>query len=39
MLTALLEQVERIELTPSPTWATNNIIRRHEHLPVKLIPA
>jgi cytochrome P450 len=39
MLTALLEQVERIELTGPPTWATNNIIRRHEHLPVKLIPA
>jgi cytochrome P450 len=39
MLTALLEQVDRIELTGSPKWATNNIIHRHEHLPVKLIPA
>lgn len=39
MLTALLEQVDRIELTGPPRWATNNIIRRHEHLPVKLIPA
>jgi cytochrome P450 len=39
MLRALLERVERIELTGSPTWAINNIIRRHERLPLKLIPA
>jgi cytochrome P450 len=37
MLNALLERVERIELVGSPTWAINNIIRRHERLPLKLI--
>jgi len=37
MLRALVERVDRIELTASPTWAINNIIRRHERLPLKLI--
>ena len=36
MLTALAARVERIELTGPPTWAINNIIRRHERLPIKL---
>lgn len=39
MLQALLERVDRIELTGTPTWAVNNIIRRYEHLPLKLIAA
>jgi cytochrome P450 len=39
MLQALVERVERIELVASPTWALNNIIRRHERLPLKLIAA
>jgi cytochrome P450 len=39
MLRALVERVDRIELTGPPTWAINNIIRRHESLPIKLIPA
>ena len=39
MLRALADRVERIELTAEPTWAINNIIRRHAHLPLKLIPA
>ena len=39
MLRALLDRVDRIELTGPPTWAVNNIIRRHESLPVKLIAA
>jgi len=39
MLQALLERVDRIEVTSSPTWAINNIIHRHERLPLKLIPA
>lgn len=38
MLSALLERVDRIEVTGSPTWAINNVIRRHERLPLKLIP-
>ena len=38
MLRALLERVERIELTAEPTWALNNVIRRHERMPLKLIP-
>jgi cytochrome P450 len=37
MLRALVQRVDRIELTASPSWAINNIIRRHEHLPLKLI--
>ncbi|OCB58624.1 monooxygenase [Mycobacterium vulneris] len=39
MLRALLERVDRIELAGTPTWAVNNIIRRHEHLPLTLIAA
>jgi cytochrome P450 len=39
MLNALLERVDRIEVTGSPVWAINNIIHRHERLPLKLIPA
>lgn len=39
MLQALLERVDRIELTGTPEWAVNNIIRRHERLPLKLIAA
>ena len=38
MLRALVDRVDRIELAAEPTWAINNIIRRHEHLPLKLIP-
>jgi cytochrome P450 len=37
MLTALIQRVERIELTGTPTWAINNVIRRHARLPVKLV--
>jgi cytochrome P450 len=39
MLRALVTRVDRIEATASPTWAINNIIRRHERLPLKLIAA
>lgn len=39
MLSALVERVDRIELSGTPTLAINNIIRRHEHLPLKLIAA
>lgn len=39
MLRALVERVERIELSGTPIWAINNIIRRHERLPLKLIGA
>ena len=39
MLQALIERVDRIEVTGSPTWVINNIIHRHECLPLKLIPA
>ncbi|ORB17145.1 cytochrome P450 [Mycobacterium noviomagense] len=39
MLGALIERVDRIELTGPPTWAINNIIHRHERLPLKLIAA
>jgi cytochrome P450 len=39
MLRALVDRVDRIELTAPPTWAINNIIRRHERLPLKLIAA
>lgn len=37
MLKALTESVERIEVTAEPTWTVNNIIHRHDHLPVRLI--
>lgn len=36
MLNALLDSVQRIEVVGEPTWAVNNIIHRHEHLPVRL---
>jgi cytochrome P450 len=39
MLRALLERVDRIEVTGEPVWAVNNIIRRHERLPIRLFPA
>ncbi len=39
MLRAKLDRVDRIELTGRPTWAVNNIIRRYERLPLKLIAA
>ena len=39
MLRALVERVDRFELTSPPTWVVNNIIRRHERLPLKLIAA
>jgi cytochrome P450 len=39
ILHALIERVDCIELTGPPTWAINNIIRRHDRLPLKLIPA
>jgi len=37
-LTALADRVERIELTGTPKWALNNIVRRHDHLPIRLVP-
>lgn len=39
MLTALVDRVERIDLAGEPTWALNNVIRRHQSLPVRLIAA
>jgi cytochrome P450 len=39
ILHALIERVDRIDVTSSPTWAINNVIHRHERLPLKLIPA
>jgi cytochrome P450 len=39
MLRALADRVERIELAGTPKWAVNNIIRRHERLPLRLIAA
>ncbi|BBY02929.1 cytochrome P450 [Mycobacterium seoulense] len=39
MLRALIDRVDRIEVGGTPTWAINNIIRRHEALPLKLVPA
>jgi cytochrome P450 len=39
MLKALAEAVDRIEVVAEPTWAINNIIHRHDHLPVRLIAA
>lgn len=39
MLRALLERVDRIEVTGEPVWTVNNIIRRHERLPIRLFPA
>jgi cytochrome P450 len=37
ILQALVDRVDGIELTAEPTWAVNNIIRRHERMPLKLI--
>jgi cytochrome P450 len=39
MLRALIARVDRIEVTGAPTWAVNNIIHRHDRLPLKLIAA
>ena len=39
MLRALAERVDRMELTSPPAWVINNVIRRHERLPLKLIAA
>lgn len=39
MLRALLERVDRIEIAGEPIWAVNNIIHRHERLPIRLIRA
>ncbi|OBH05072.1 MULTISPECIES: cytochrome P450 [unclassified Mycobacterium] len=36
MLRALIDRVQRIHVTGRPTWALNNIIRRHQSLPVTL---
>lgn len=37
-LTALSERVEHLELTGPSRWARNNIIRRYERIPLRLIP-
>jgi cytochrome P450 len=39
ILRALVERVDRLELAGQPTWIRNNIIRCHERLPLRLIPA
>ncbi|UGT67884.1 cytochrome P450 [Nocardia gipuzkoensis] len=39
MLRALVDRVERIEITGPGEWAMNNIIHRFEHLPLQLVPA
>lgn len=36
MLRALIDRVDRIHVSGPPTWAENNIIRRHQSLPVTL---
>ena len=36
-LRALIARVDRIELSGEPKWALNNIIRRHELLPLRLV--
>ena len=28
---------ERLELTGPPVWAVNNVIRRHDRLPIRLV--
>ncbi|CPR10706.1 cytochrome P450 [Mycobacterium bohemicum DSM 44277] len=38
-LRALIARVDRLEITGSPKWALNNIIRRHERLPLRLVAA
>jgi cytochrome P450 len=37
ILRALVQHVDRIEVTGRPVWAVNNIIRRHSHLPIRLV--
>jgi cytochrome P450 len=37
LLRALVDRVARIEVLGPPTWAVNNIIRRHQRLPLKLV--
>lgn len=39
MLKALIERVDRIEIAAEPTWGINNIIHRHDELPIRLIAA
>jgi len=39
MLRALIDRVQRIEIAGEATWALNNIIHRHAHLPLRLVPA
>jgi len=39
ILRALVEHVDRIEMTGPPEWALNNVIHRLERLPLELIPA
>ena len=38
-LQALIARVDRIELTGAPKWALNNVIRRYERLPLRLVAA
>ncbi len=37
MLGALLDQVDRIEISGQPEWGLNNVIRCYERLPLRLI--
>ncbi|KFG03751.1 cytochrome P450 [Streptomyces scabiei] len=39
ILRALIERVDRIEVTGPPEWALNNVIHRLGRLPLELIPA
>ncbi|MFF7163764.1 cytochrome P450 [Streptomyces sp. NPDC008086] len=39
ILRALVERVDRIEVTGTPEWAVNNVIHRLERLPLELVPA
>ena len=39
LLSALVDRVSHIEALGQPTWAVNNIIRRHKRLPLKLVAA
>ena len=32
-----VERVERVERTGPPTWSVNNIIHRHDRLPITLV--
>lgn len=38
-LRALVERVDHLAPAGTPTWVHNNIIRRHEHLPLQLVAA